>query len=626
MPTLTCQRPSRPLRALVLACAAALLALALAPAAAGAADSDAAGGGQEQTLRRYAKDTWASFVAMVDDGSGLPADRLERDGSRSVQTSTTNIGAYMWSTLVAERLGFIGHREVTGRLSKTIATLERMERYQPGGQYYNWYDHRSGAKLTTWPPTGEPLTPILSSVDNGWLATGLQLVRRGVPELAGRAGALFDSMDFGFYYRPEVNRILFHYAPDTGDAPCCYDTIVSESRIASYLGIAKGEIPQRHYFGQWRSFPDSCDWSWQETRPLGFHRTYFGQDVFDGAYPYNDTRITPAWGGSMFEALMPTLFVPEEVWAGGSWRVNHPLWVRAQIDHGLREAGYGYWGFSPANIPEGGYTAYGVDALGMDPGGYPSNNDRTLVDRGFAGCPGREPVPDPPPSAYTNGVVSAHAAFLALRWAPAQTVENLRRLERDFDVYTKWGFLDSVNVDSGVVSDAYLSLDQGMIMGAIGNALAGDFLRRLFVTDRVERALRPPMGVEEFNASPRGCTVRGTDGDDRLTGTPGDDVICGEGGDDVVNGAGGRDVVYGDGGDDRLAGGDGGDTVYGGDGDDRLAGGDGEDVLSGGPGDDTLAGGRGADHHEGGTGDNRCPDLGGGDTANACGAAAASSA
>ena len=106
------------------------------------------------------------------------------------------------------------------------------------------------------------------------------------------AGALFDSMDFGFYYRPDVNRILFHYVPDTGEAPCCYDTIVSESRIASYLGIAKGEIPQREYFGAWRSFPDSCDWSWQETRPVGFQRSYFGERVFDGAYRYNDTRVT----------------------------------------------------------------------------------------------------------------------------------------------------------------------------------------------------------------------------------------------------------------------------------------------------------------------------------------------
>jgi hypothetical protein len=54
----------------------------------------------------------------------------------------------------------------------------------------------------------------------------------------------------------------------------------------------QGEIPQREYFGAWRSFPDSCDWSWQETRPVGFQRSYFGERVFDGAYRYNDTRVT----------------------------------------------------------------------------------------------------------------------------------------------------------------------------------------------------------------------------------------------------------------------------------------------------------------------------------------------
>ena len=111
-------------------------------------------------------------------------------------------------------------------------------------------------------------------------------MRNRVPELSERAGALFVSMDFGFYYQPEVNRILFSYAPSTGAAPCCYDTIVSESRMASYIGIAKDELPRRHYFGTWRSFPDTCDWSWQETKPLGVHRTYYGVAVFEGAYPY----------------------------------------------------------------------------------------------------------------------------------------------------------------------------------------------------------------------------------------------------------------------------------------------------------------------------------------------------
>jgi len=465
------------------------------------ADGDKNSAEQRNTLHRYAADTWASFVAMTDPESGLPADSLAADGTRSVQTSTTNIGAYMWSALVAEQLGIISHGEAVERLGKTLHSLETMERHQPSGQYYNWYDHRTGAKLTVWPPTGLPLTPILSSVDNGWLATGLHLVANSVPELSTRAKALFDSMHFGFYYRPAVNRIAFFYAPDTGESPCCYDTIVSESRIASYIGIATGEIPSREYFGAWRTFPDTCDWSWQETKPVGFDRTYYGVKVFEGAYEYAGMRIVPGWGGSMFEALMPALFVPEDEWGQQSWAINHPLTVAAQIHHGLVEAGYGYWGFSPANIPEGGYDAFGVDAIGMNPDGYPSNEDKTYVDHGFAGC-GRDPKPDPPASAYTNGVVTPHAAFLALRWAPNAALDNLAKLQHNFAIYDKWGFHDSVNVGTGAVSPYYLSLDQGIIMAAIGNALGHDMLRRAFATPEFEQALRPVISIEEFNAGP----------------------------------------------------------------------------------------------------------------------------
>jgi hypothetical protein len=575
-----------------------LVALLLAPAAQGAVDDRA-------TLERYAGATWASLAAMTDPESGLPTDVLRADGTRAVQTSTTNIGAYMWSAVAAERLGIIGHDELVARLERTLATLDQMERHQPDGQFYNWYDHRTGVKLTTWPPSGEPLTPILSSVDNAWLATGLRIVRNAVPELGERAGAIYDSMDFGLYYVPESNRILFHYVPSTGTGPCCYDTVVSESRIADYIGTAKGELPRKTYYGRRRSFPDSCDWSWQETRPSGFHRSYHGVDVFDGSYLYDATRLTPSWGGSMFEALMPALFVPEERWAPGSWRQNHPLTVDAQIDHGLNVAGYGAWGFSPSNVPEG-YSAYGVDAIGTDPNGNPSNEDRTLVDRGFAGCAGREPQPDPPASAYTNGVVTPHAAFLALRYRPRETMADLARLESIPGMFGKWGFADSVNMQSRVPSAAYLSLDQGMIMGALGNALGGDVLREAFATPEFRRAIRPVIGVEEFDVFPRGCTITGSAHDDQLEGTPGDDVICALGGDDVIDGGGGDDVLYGDAGDDRLAGGAGADALYGDDGDDRLSGGDGEDVLAGGPGTDRLTGDAGADHAEGGGEGDRC--------------------
>ena len=295
---------------------------------------------------------------------------------------------------------------------------------------------------------------------------------------------------------------------------------------------------------------------------------------------------------------MPSLFVPEERWGPGSWGANHPLTVRAQIYHGLTEADYGYWGFSPANIPEGGYGIYGVDGIGMDPRGNASNEDGTLVDHGYPGCPGRPALPDPPPTAYKNGVVTPHAAFLALRYAPREALDNLRRLERDFPgLYGKWGFRDTVNVDTGTVSDFYLSLDQGMVMAAIGNALGGDVLRRAFVTKATERTVRPLIGVEEFNSDPRGCTITGTRRADRLRGTARDDVICGLGGNDRIDGRGGDDAVFGDAGRDRVEGGDGADTLYGGDSGDDLSGGRGDDV-SGGPGPDRLTGGPGADFTE----------------------------
>ena len=470
------------------------LLLALAPNAAASSDD----------LRDYARGTWASMAAMTDRTSGLPADVLNSDGSTSIQTSTTNIGAYMWSAVAAERLGLISERELVSRLSRTIGTLERMERYGDTGQYYNWYDHHTGEKLTYWPPRPQDeFHPILSSVDNAWLAVGLKIVANSVPApLAERARSLYDAMDFGFYYVPEKNRVLFHFRPDDPAAsPCCYDTVVSESRIVDYIGIGRGQLPQMEYYGRWRTFPDTCDWSWQETRPVGKWRSYFGVDVFEGAYPYNGTRLVPSWGGSMFEALMPALFVPEETWAPRSWGENHPLTARAQIFHGMTEAGYGYWGFSPANRPEGDYGAWGVDGAGMDPNGMPSNEDGTLVDHGYPGCPNRPPKPDPPQSAYTNGVVTPHAAFLALRYAPSETTANLGRLARDFPgLYGKWGFRDSVNVQTKRVSSAYLSLDQGMIMAALGNALGDDVLRKAFADSALEAALRPVIGAERFSS------------------------------------------------------------------------------------------------------------------------------
>jgi hypothetical protein len=92
---------------------------------------------QRDTLIRYARDTWASLSAMTDPDSGLPADSLHDDGTIDPVTSITNIGAYLWSVLVAARLGIIGRAETSARLWQTLETLSMMERHRASGQFYN---------------------------------------------------------------------------------------------------------------------------------------------------------------------------------------------------------------------------------------------------------------------------------------------------------------------------------------------------------------------------------------------------------------------------------------------------------------------------------------------------------
>jgi len=269
--------------------------------------------------------------------------------------------------------------------------------------------------------------------------------------------------------------------------------------MASYLGIADGQIPQKHYFGTYRTFPPSCDWSWTETKASGEWKSYLGVDVFEGTLPYRGMQIVPSWGGSMFEALMVPLFVPEEEWGPKSWAVNHPLYVQGQIEHGMQEAGYGYWGFSPSNNPAGGYREYGVDMLGMDGAGYTSDQERTDWEQPYEGCRDGEPAP----TEYGDGVVTPHASFLALRYAPRQAITNLQRIRDDFDAYGPGGFYDAVAVRSGQVSKRYLSLDQGMIMAALGNALTRDGLRDYVSQGALEEKVRPLMEMEEFSTEPR---------------------------------------------------------------------------------------------------------------------------
>ncbi len=464
-------------------------------------------------LLTWARDTWRSLVAMTDPHTGLVADNI--DGgltSRSGYTSPTNIGGILWSTIAARDLGIINPGEARNRINRTLRTLRRMQRHDASGMYFNWYDEASGAVLREWPEDGNRVVPFVSSVDMGWLGAALYLVAQADPSNRKPALKLFNAMRWDIFYdrdfwrpgganyggfwmedpeRPEQDYELL--PPTIGEGPDLwyhtghhYDTAISEARMVNYLGIMRDQIPAQAYFATFRTFPP--DWDWQEMPPVGEWTEHLGIPVYQGAYTYRGFRVVPGWGGSMFEELMPDIFVPEAAWGPRSWGRNHPLHVRAQREHGLDDARYGYWGFSPCSNPAGGYREYGVDAIGLNPDGYFSDQENTNYHW------------EAPPTDYGDGVVTPHAAFLAMMYEPAEATANLSRIQRDFDSYGPGGFYDAIAVRSGQVAKRHLSLDQSMIMGALANVLLDGRLRRWFATREVAARLRPVIGLEEFNA------------------------------------------------------------------------------------------------------------------------------
>ena len=85
-------------------------------------------------------------------------------------------------------------------------------------------------------------------------------------------------MDFGFLFHRRKKVMSVGYDVDTQRLePSSYDLLASESRIASFVAVAKGDVPQDAWFHLGRR-----------------HTLASGQ------------KILVSWTGTMFEYLMPT--------------------------------------------------------------------------------------------------------------------------------------------------------------------------------------------------------------------------------------------------------------------------------------------------------------------------------
>src|SRR5262249_41501400 len=143
------------------------------------------------------------------------------------------------------------------------------------GFFLNDLDPRTGAALQVSPGDASPLQPCVSAVDNAWLAVALTMVANTVPSLRDRAGNLLEPMDFRFFYDPYAASDPVRHPPPLRVGYLAndrtfyshYGMLNSEARIASSLGIARGQLPPEHYYRLFRTLPESL--GPQEQLPRG---------------------------------------------------------------------------------------------------------------------------------------------------------------------------------------------------------------------------------------------------------------------------------------------------------------------------------------------------------------------
>ncbi len=202
---------------------------------------------------------------------------------------------------------------------------------------------RHRLEVAAWQPHLESpaqLDRMLDAIEH--CAGEAQMLGRRLAALGERAQELFEAMDFGFLYDPQRQLLSIGYRVADGTLdPNCYDLLASEARLASFIAIAKGDVPVRHWFR-------------------------LGRDMT----PVDRGSALISWSGSMFEYLMPLLLMREP--PGGLLDQTSRLIVRRQIEYGS-ELGIP-WGVSESAFNARDleltyqYSGFGVPGLGLKRG------------------------------------------------------------------------------------------------------------------------------------------------------------------------------------------------------------------------------------------------------------------
>jgi hypothetical protein len=294
-------------------------------------------------MMRVARDTWRGLSALVDRDHRLPIDnvRLGADPHVGDYTNITTVGLRMIAIVAARELALISDGEAVAELRALFSTLEHLETH--AGFFFNYYD-------TT---TLERSSNLVSFVDSSWLTAGLMVVRATFPELRAATTRLIDVQDYRFFYDGKAERMSHgYYVHRASRSLYHYGVVYAESRLGSLIAIGKGDVPAQHWFRMVRTVAPTC--RWQAGQPVGRRsKNVRGHAVLGGWYEWGGVRFVPSWGGSAFEALMPTLVLDEPRLAPASLGLNDLAHATVQRRYALEMLRYPVWGMSPSATPAG---------------------------------------------------------------------------------------------------------------------------------------------------------------------------------------------------------------------------------------------------------------------------------
>ncbi|HTP45265.1 MAG TPA: glucoamylase family protein, partial [Candidatus Acidoferrum sp.] len=264
-------------------------------------------------------------------------------------------------------------------------------------------------------------------------------LERRLGELAATSTKFFDEMDFSFLFDESRKLLAIGYRADEGSLDSnCYDLLASEARLASYIAIAKGDVPSAHWFHLGRALT-----------PVG----------------HGSALIS--WSGSMFEYLMPVLVMssPEESLLS---QTNSHV-VSRQIEYG--DERNVPWGISESAYSARDidftyqYSSFGVPGLGLK--------------RGLS----------------QDLVIAPYATALAAMIDPSAAVANLERLSRA-GALGAYGFYEALDYTASRLPEgkdveivrAFMAHHQGMSLVAFANALRNDAMQTRFHAEPIVQA------------------------------------------------------------------------------------------------------------------------------------------